>query len=533
MYKKIQHLTTAAALGLLVWCGTGQVQAQTAEDGLRLGQRTSASGARMVGLGTAGYGGFGDVASIYGNPAGLGLVTRSSISGTLTTWRTEDAASSRTRGFSTSALDQTASSIGLSNVGWLYRAPTARGALVIGLAYNQVASFDRSMRFNGENSQSTISTSFLPFPGEYRLSEEGGLAELGDYVFPAFNGGLIEFFPEFRADDPETYPFLEAVIPGTTIRQGGTVNESGGLGEASLGGSLEVAEGMLVGVSLNLAFGRYDLRSTFEEEDIHDENGPNDYSVLQDDGSLLEGFDYLRFRQRVSSDLLGVNLRIGFSTKVTSSLRLGVSLETPTQINIDESYGTSYETHFDDGGILSYGDQSDDIGNGTYSYTLHTPSRIGAGASFELQRITVLLDVEVVDWSGMQFSSDDEGTFDDLNDQISQDYGTVVNMSGGMEVGFGPWQIRGGVSMRPDPFLNELSTSSGGSLNRDQLQFSAGFGFTFSENMQLNAAWSMGQFDGSYLPYPADTYGPRQEHIVHIDEAVTRQQVIAGMIYRF
>ena len=77
-----------------------------------------------------------------------------------------------------------------------------QGAFVVGVGFNQVNSFERDLRFTGTNTNSTISTSFLPFDGEYTLDGNGNLDALNDLPFAAFNGGVIEFFPEFLEDDP-------------------------------------------------------------------------------------------------------------------------------------------------------------------------------------------------------------------------------------------------------------------------------------------------------------------------------------------
>ncbi len=532
MHLKIIQNTIGMSTLVLLFGIAGMAQAQTAEDGLRLSQRAPASGARMIGVGTKGYGGFGDFTALNGNPAGLGLVQLSSLTGTVHSLRTSDASSSHTRGFSSSGISQNVSRTNLGSLAWLYRAPTSQGSLVFGLAFNQVASFDRELRFSGSSDESTITTSFLPFEGEYTLTDDGGL-ELDDFVFSAFNGGLFEFFPALLAEDSTGYPFLEAVIPGTTIDQHGRVKEHGRMNEASFGGSVEVGEGMFVGASVSLAFGRYELRSTFEEDDVLDLNTTLDYNVLQDDGSLLEGFNYLRYQQRVASDLLGVNLRLGVSKKVAPNVRVGIAVETPTRISIDESYGTTFETHFDDGGILTYGDQTGDVGNGAFSYRLRTPWRVNAGISLELEGFTLLADAQLVDWSQMRFNADNEGIFDDLNDQISDDYSAVVNFGAGAEVNVGKVLLRVGAALQPDPITLDLRDSSGDILKRDRLHISAGFGYHFSPNMLLNVGWTMGTFDAAYLPYPVDAYGPRQDASLHIDESVTRHQVVVGVTYAF
>ena len=527
--------TFVTSLLLLLSIGTPFATAQTVDDAILLSTRAPAVGARMLGIGTAGYGGFGDYTAMYGNPAGLALVQRSSFTGTIHGLQANDEASSGTHGFDATGFTNAAAaqSTSVGNLALVYKAPTTQGSLVMGLAYNQVASFERALRFSGTNNVSTITTSFLPFAGEYFLSEDSDLEELDDLVFSAFNGGFIEFFPEFLDEDPEAYPFLEAVIPGSSIDQHGRVTETGRISEANLGSSLEVSQGTFVGASLNIVFGRYEFRSRFEEDDVRNENTAVDYNVLQDDGSLLEGFDFLTYEQRLGSDVVGVNLRVGVSQLVGQRLRVGLSIETPTRLSIDESYSAEYETLFDDGGILRYGDQAGDVGNGTFSYRLRTPWRMGAGVTLDGSHFKILADLQLVEWRNMHFSAGSEGYFDDLNDYISENFGVAINAGAGMEAAFGKVLARGGVAYQADPSTVDLDFSDGSSLSRDQLHYSAGLGYKISPQTQLNIGWSMTSFDGAYLPYPEDGYGPRQKAVLQIDENVTRHQVVVGLTHSF
>ena len=248
---------------MLVVAAAPEAAAQTPEDAIRFTERSPATGARMIGMAGAGIGGVADYSALFTNPAGLGFFRKSSFSGTLHSVYATDESIYSTPGFS-STLDEDVSETHLGNLAYVYRAPTQQGAFVIAVAYNQIHSFERDLRFAGTNGVSTISTSFLPFDDEYDLDAAGNLDVLDDLPFAAFNGGLIEFFPEFFDEDPNAYPFLEAVAPGTTIDQTGSVIEQGRMNEVSIGGAVEASRGTMVGVSVNLVFGEYSLASSFE-----------------------------------------------------------------------------------------------------------------------------------------------------------------------------------------------------------------------------------------------------------------------------
>lgn len=522
-------LLTVLALGL---AGAAETQAQTAEDALRFTERSPATGARMIGMAGAGIAGVADYGAFFTNPAGLAYFRSSSAAGALNTVFTVDEGFYSTPGFS-STLDEDVAATNLGNLAYLYRAPTRQGSLVLGAAFNQVNTFERDLRFSGTNATSTISTSFLPFDGEFELDGDGDLVALDDLPFAAFNGGLIEFFPEFLDEDPNAYPFLEAVVPGSRIQQQGSVVEQGRMSEASFGGAVEAARDVMVGASVNLAFGTYDFLSTFEEIDIFDENGPDDYSVI-DGENLLEGFDALTYRQRLETDLVGINLRTGVSARVAPSVRIGATLETPTYYSIDEEFGQDFVTRFDDGGILRYGEGFDDVTEGVFEYTLRTPWRFGLGAGFAAAGLSVLLDAEFVDWGQLELDADvDRAFFDDLNLQIEEDYEPVVNTRLGLEYRTSGLVLRGGVAYQPDPLDRALLRPDGSELDRDKVFISAGVGYRFDNRFQLDFGWMQGRFDGLYSAYPEDSVGPRQDDVLVIDEEVIQNQFVIGMSVSF
>ncbi|HMB94310.1 MAG TPA: outer membrane protein transport protein [Rhodothermales bacterium] len=518
------------AMGLLVAAvGVQPASAQTAEDAIRFTDRSPATGVRMMGMAGAGIVGVADYSALFSNPAGLGFFRSSSASGALQSVYTTDESFYSTPG-NESFLDSDATSTQFGNLAYVYRAPTRRGSFVIAAAFNQINTYERELRFEGNNSTSTISTSFLPFDGEYGLTNSDELDFLDDLPFAAFNGGFFDYFPDRLPD----YPFLEAVVPGTTIQQSGTVTEEGRMSELSFGGALEAAPRVMVGLSANIAFGTYEFNSLFAEDDIFDENGLADYSVLLDDGTLFEGFDFLEYEQRLQSDLLGVNLRLGLSAQAASNLRVGLTLETPTYYTVNEDYGASYLTGFDDGNTLSYGDDFDDVGNGEFEYEIQTPWRLGVGVGFNAENVFVTGDVEYVDWSQLELDAEtDRSFFADLNRGIEEAYEPVINTRLGIEYRLGDLSLRGGFAYRPDPLDTAPLRSDGSELERDKTFFSAGFGYRFQRQFQVDFGWMQGRFDSAYSAYPEDSVGARQDDILLIDEEVVQNQFSVGVSFFF
>lgn len=523
---------SALLLMLMVPFWVPTAQAQTAEDAIRFTERFPATGARMIGMGGAGGAGIADPSAFFTNPAGLGYFRSSLFSGSLNTFSTTDQAFSPA--FNTT-FDSDGSATQIGNIAYIYKAPTRQGSLVIGGAFNQVSSFERDLFIQGLNNQSSITTTFLPFNDEFAIDNNGNADLLNDYSFAGFLGGAIEYFPEFLEQDPNAYPFLEAVAPGTTIEQTSSVIEEGRMNELSLGGAAEATRGVMVGVSANLVFGQYDLLNTFEEVDVNNENRPEDYTVITGNG-LLEGFDAFEARQTLETDLVGVNLRAGVSGQVADDVRVGVTIETPTYYEVEEQFTTEYTTFFDFGGDLSFGlDPDDSFGNGEFDYTITTPWRLGAGIGFDADDFSVMADVEFVDWSELELDADiDRAYFADLNRQISQDYQPVLNMRAGGEFRIDDFAIRAGFAYYPDPLDEQArgTTSSGTELDRARTFFSAGFGYRFSSNFQLDLGWMQERQDDTFLVYPENRLGPSDPQL-QIDEEIVRNRISVGMKFYF
>lgn len=518
------------AMGALATAG--MTSAQTADDALRLSQRHATFGnSQLIGMGVRGFGGIGVQGALHSNPAGLGYVGSSSLSISLDALHVKDVASSGSPGFISDTWEISETHTGLGNLSYVHDVPTTRGSLVFGLSLAEVHSFNRDMEFSGLNELSTISTSFLPYGDEYTLTEDGGLDQLNDLPFAAFNGGMIEYFPSLM--DNGEYPFLEAVIPGSAIEQTGNVRDSGQLFEGGMGLAFEAARNLMVGISANLVFGGYDFESRFNEIDVNNENGFDDYNVLEDDGNLLEGFDRLRYSQRFESDLVGFNAKFGVSKQLTQSIRVGLAIETPTWMYIEESYGASYTTEFDDGGVLSYGDRADDVGNGFFEYDLSTPWRIGAGVHAKFGAFQLIGDLELVDWAQMKYSSATEkGLFRDVNRTIDELYGITVNTNLGAEMDLGIFTLRGGLALRPDPLKETPRASGGEQLSRERSYFGFGTALDLSSRLRLDVAWQREMSDDTWFAYPEDEYGPRQDTFLQFDEVLTRDWVIVELTYR-
>ncbi len=513
------------AAALLVTVPT--LSAQTVSDAFRYSQRDVGSGARAIGLAGVGAAGIDDISALVSNPAGLGFYKASEVMGSLALGSTTVNANYLVgdAGFS---RDETAGTVRIGNAAFVSRAPTVRGSLVFAAAYNQTASFDRTLAFRGETNQSSISASFLPFDDEISIDADGNLSIISDPVFTAFRGGLIEYLPENIGTDQAL--FYEAVAPGTLIEQRSEVQERGAMHEISFGGAIEAAPGIMIGAGANLTVGRYELERRFEERDINDANGPDDYIVLLDDGSELRGFDRSTFDVGLTSDMLGINGRFGVAIQPQGSpLRVGLSAETPTYLSINEDFFTRVSTEFDQGGSLEFTDRDEDTIPNDFEYALVTPWRVSGGVAYSAGPLYASIDVEWMDWGTMYFDDINGGasaTFRALNDEISDRYDQVYNVRLGGEFTHQQFSVRAGLAFEQDPIANNSDVfDDGDETDLDRARTTASFGTSFDlgNRATLDLGYSYTQFDDSNIPYFDPAASP------FVNEDVQRSRFLIGI----
>ncbi len=494
--------THIAALSLAILLAQ-PASAQDGEDALRFTARQPSVGVRALGLGGAGTAGIADLSALYTNPAGLAYLKGSLFSGGLTSFTTDDDAIYSLGTFRNGSSNDV-SDTGLDHLGYAHRVPTRRGALAIAASYQRVQTFSRELFFSGTNSANSATEFFLPLPNEFEIDEDpgnDGIAGTADDVFtPSFTRALSFIgFETFGIDlDIDAYeagddvPFFPAVTTGSVMQQG-VISEEGSMHEFSFGTAFEASRGVMVGVTLNVPYGKWEYSRVFDEDDFQNDN---------DGLAGTVDFDALTWTETVQSELVGVNVRAGVSLEAARDFKVGFTIETPTFYSISEDFATFLETRFDDGFESSYGfDFDDDVGAGTFDYEITTPWRLGAGLAYSLGDLTLLADAEFVDWSQMELGSDDFAFFQE-NQDISQNLQQVVNTRFGAEYKISNFVVRGGIGYQPDPrdIRVDLRTEVN-SVDRDKMFFSAGFSYVRQGKFAIDLGWSQERFDDRYAPY--------------------------------
>ncbi len=499
---------------LTCFLAVGQSNAQTGDDALRFAQRMPGLTASSMGMGGVGISGVTDASAFFNNPAGLGWATSSNVSGSLSALSTlDDGVFVAPSSMSQFKNDVTAAGIG--SVSYLFKVPTTRGSMVVGAGFNQVSTFSRSLVFSGENNANSLTDYLMPVSGEFELQEDD------DGVFPLFDRTLSFIGFETYAIDLDAVavqngdanPFVPAVNAGT-VRQAGYVDESGRMMEVNIGGAMEVAKDVMVGLTVSAPYGTYSFARELTENDfLNDNDGTNGTT----------DFKELQFNEQVESEIVGVNLRLGVSAKVNASTKVGLTIETPTWYAVEDVYSTKLATRFDNGDAFQYGGDSDDAGTGTFDYSFVTPWKVGMGAEYAVAGAKISADVEWIDWSQMELDSDGYSFFDE-NFDITRGLETVTNVRIGASYDVGKTTLRGGLAMYPDPH-NE--TSSNTSLDTDRVYVSAGATYKLADNMKIDFGWMAEAFEDEYAVYNEVNDAPI------VTEDIIRSRVQIGFTFGF
>jgi len=551
---------------LLALLHVPSTHAQTAVDALFYAERPPAASPRLMGMAGAGTAGVGDIGDFYSNPAGLALAETSMLTGAFRGLYTTNRSSYETfasgtggrSSFGVSASEAARTGYGLGNLGLLYKAPTARGSFVIGGAVNETRLFGRDLEFSNSNQLSSVTDFLLPQSGEvnverYAIGEAPELLE-GQYLVEAENNDfVVDFDPDgnglinrplslaafqtFAIDlapglfDPDApaQSFLPVIDPGTRFRQTGDVMEGGAQREVSVGGAVEAAKNLFVGVSAQIHTGGYELRDVFEEVDDRNENDGTGTTVA---------VDRLRLTRRLDTDFTGFSTRVGLSVQPISAVRAGLTIETPTWYGITEQSSFQLQTVFDDGETITYGDDtSESAGRTEFEYRLRTPWRFGAGLSVELGPVQVSGDAMLVDWTQMRLNeADGLGNFDLDNDRIEDDFSPVVQTRVGTEVDLSPLLLRAGFAYHPAPIsFADLAAYQGGADlffgtgvvdDRARTYLSGGLGYEVGDEVRIDLAWMQERFEDRTLPYGT-------VNASYVNEEVRRNQFRIGMTFRF
>ena len=457
------------------------------EDARLFSPLQTAGTARLQSFGGAGFSLGGDVGAGLLNPAGYGFYNRSSI--VLTP--TYQGIRTNTNFGNTEANDFSAdfnvASFGLviSNIRDDPSPSRFRGG-AFAVTFNQINTFDYTNSYQGPTSEFSIIDDLAQRAAGVPVSEfDNELSQqpqqIPDYLTAAYNNFLIN--PVMDADN--TY---KGSLPvGVLAQPSGDAETSGRLNQwnFSYGGNFE--DKLYLGASLGFMSFSQERKNEYRESYTY----PQDYRDFINDGNFffpVEGgpvsIDYVESVQLNETQEIngtGINANLGIIYRPIQAMTVGLSFLTPTIFSVEErsffDLGTeiiglqqdSASQYEERASRLSRGNE------GTFSYNLKTPARVGVGASYFFQKYGFLTaDVEYVNYPGYRFSTSENNASDvtsATNQDVARDYQSVINYRVGGEFRYDIFRLRLGYAFYKDP-----TNFQDDPLDRNRQSFSGGVG---------------------------------------------------------
>lgn len=472
---------------------TGTTYAQYANDALRFSQTNYGSTARFKAMGNAQIGVGGDISSLGGNPAGLGLFTKSEFSLT---------PEFNHSGINANYLDQNSntnkSQLNINQLGAVFYAPmykqrgqdTKKGLVsaVFGIGYNRNNDYHTEINYSGNNNRTSIADYFAEIAGSTTPNNlTGGSLERMAYdnYLISFDNAAGNYFPETFADANQSNAQRKNEV------------RSGSVSEFNFSAALNISNTVYIGGSVGLVDLRYTTDAQYEEAGRAREYVPNPADPTG--GNILSGANInykLLFNQSQITKGSGVNGKIGIIVRAAEGLRIGATFQTPTWFVIDDSYTEGLDNRGTARGTA-------DTETYDFTYNLRTPLKGSLGASYVIANQAIIsADVDFIDYASTRMSTNG-GTYDsDLirsnNADIRNNFKSAVNYRVGGEYKISNVSLRAGYGVNGSPY----KTDDNGFF--DTQMYSGGLGYRI-KNYSIDLAYQRVETNNTFNPYTLST----------------------------
>ncbi len=445
---------------------TGFVFAQEPSDALRYSWLTQGGTARNQAIGGAGASLGGEFSSLFINPAGVAfyktnefVLTPGYNFSTNKSLYASTSTSSKSNGFN------------LGATGFVVSIPSYTGNIknyTISLGINRMADFKNSISYGGTNNSSSFSEKYLD------ELQSNNVFDPNDAVsaFP-FGASLAlnTYLIDTAAVNGQFAGFKTLVPIGQNINQNNNITNSGGITDIALGGGLNLNDRFYAGATLSVPVVNFKREISYNETDAT--------------GNASNNFNFFTADETLETRGFGVNGKLGIIYKPVEYVRLGLAVHTPTLYELTDNYSTTItadvEGYAGSTGVLTQ--SSNDLTNepGEFKYTLTTPTKVIASASYvfrEIEDVTkqkgfITADVEYINYKSQKFNtlkSDEEfdSYFDDVNTIIKEQYRGAFNVRLGGEIKFNTIMFRLGCAYYSNPYKTEKA---------DKIKLSGGLGY--------------------------------------------------------
>jgi hypothetical protein len=414
--------------------------AQYLTDVLRFSRFENSATARFDAIGGSKSAIGGDLSSLYGNPAGLGMFSKSEFNLTPSlSLRSNDITANNTN------FNSSNNNLNLDNIGIIIHAKAYKNkdltkgliSYSFGIGYQTRNSFQNNFNYDLTTASNGLGDYFAETATTERSVPQNFVSNLN---FGAYNSFLI--------NQKTGSSIIYDPITSTTALQNQSVNRSGNSSSINLAGGLNIGNKVFLGANIGLSSFRYTSTEDTQE------------TGLFKDPSSGNNFNYdVNYLRNFSTEGSGINLKIGAIVKPTNELRIGLSLETPTWFNVTDNYSEQ---------LVNDLDNINETDNYPFDYKLNTPLRVQGGfAYFFGSNGFISADIGYVDYSTIKFNSGNSNLDAVTNRDSQRTFTNAIVFSLGGEVKLNEnYMARLGYNSQGDPYLNgnnqAINTYSGG-----------------------------------------------------------------------
>lgn len=462
---------------LLFLLAAAIAQAQQASDAIRYSFLIPGGTARFTAVGGSMSALGADFSTLSTNPAGLANYRKNELVVTPSLrFNNTDASLNNAVPW-----NENRTAFNIDNAGLVFHSrprDTTWRTLNVGIGVNRQNDFNQNIYYQGAAQGTILNGWFAEANSEFNSGVDP------EDFYPFTSGLAYDAEAIYFIDDQLTYDFEgneNAVIDRTHY-----VNVEGGMNEMVMSMAANYRDRLSMGVTFGVPFINYRLNASYTEEDP---------------GGAVDGnvpyFDNLTYTDYLRTEGVGFNFKLGLIYRVTQALRLGGAFHSPTWYGMTDTYDNTLNYSYADGsGPNSTFAQSP---FGAFDYKLRTPWRASGSLGVLVKKNGFLsAEVEWVDYSSSEFnltstiSTPETVNLErELNNEISRNYRTAMNIKVGGELALDQLRLRAGVNLLGNP--NEGDTDY-------RMAYTGGIGYRMRA-FYVDLAYRYMQNDGVVTAY--------------------------------
>ena len=483
---------------------TAFVYAQEPIDALRFSQTTHGGTARARAIGGAIVALGGDISTATVNPAGLAFFRTSEF-----VFTPDLSFGSNKTAYLNNTTKGKYTSPDLSQAGLVFSRPGSWNGkwrnYTFGIGMNKTVNLGNKIGRSGLNNESSYSEKYLEELINNNVTDPNNAARNFPYgASLAFNTFLID---TIAGPGSSISGYRSLSTPQTGVQQEQTFESKGNINDLFFAASANYLDKLFLGGTIVFSKIRFERTATFKETD---------------GTKKINNFNYFETTDFLTSEGLGIGLKLGLIFKPVDRVRIGMAFHTPTLYNMDDRYSSSISTDlegYQGGGVKTQ--SSLDFNNGElgqYQYNFTTPTRLMAGISYVLNEVEdvqqqkgfLSADVEFINYGNAKFeepgsvNNGNQGSsyLQQVNTAIADQFRSAVNIRLGGELKFNTFMTRLGFN-----YMNNAYQLT--DLKAQQMSLSGGLGYrnmgffadlTYMHQLKKDATFPYRLDNGFYAP---------------------------------